>query len=234
MSVTDWIRDCARRKGLLEVDEVEHDGARLLRVKVTEGLEVWTVWLDPLRDFMICGLDYLYKSGNVYTKASNNVSEATQISGIWIPTRAIRRSGFSGSRVETEFKYEVEKCQIGTLKQEDTDIVFPTGSKVLDSTRNIAYFILPDGKYRLVSFADRERDTVFVAPRDSVTDRVDNSSANAYSHEPLAVVPARLTAAPTRRSAWLVTMRFALAGGVVMGGIIVLLRWKHQPQKAAK
>jgi hypothetical protein len=133
-----------------------------LKVNVFDDLRHKAFWFDFARGLMAVRKEYLYESPDkkAYNKEFTEVLEAKEIGGVWVPIKALRRSGSSVSRKETEILYEVTTFEVGTVKLEDVEIVFPPGTTVVNAIEKICYTIQSDGTQKPLGLYDPTTGTV--------------------------------------------------------------------------
>jgi hypothetical protein len=168
MTVVDWISQFPNQFNKLATSIDVREGVILLKVNVYEESRHKAFWFDPSRGLMAVRTEYLYQVPKGYNKEYSDVLDSTQVSGVWVPTKVLRRTGTSVSRKETEIIYSVTDFKIGTVKAADIEIVYPPGTRVIDQIEKVSYVVQPDGTQKPMSFYDVGTGTV----------RTPNSDAN--------------------------------------------------------
>jgi hypothetical protein len=121
-----WLESSVARGRRVEFTSLHGAGRPLIDVSVYHGLERRTFHLDPARGWMAVRMEYRYQfPDGRYNKEHTDVVQATEVGGLWLPLRAVRLSGTSATRVETEYVYAVSKIEVGHVTEADLDIVFP-------------------------------------------------------------------------------------------------------------
>ncbi|MEI8195301.1 MAG: M56 family metallopeptidase, partial [Phycisphaerae bacterium] len=134
----------------LEVKLATVDGQQLVVLSAAErepGIEPrgrTTYWLDPERGFMVV------KSEDItpWNLVESTVTEAKQVDGIWVPTKAARlHRAPRGPREEgdTEQTFQATAYKLKHLKDADLQVVFPVGCIVKDYVRKVGWKVTPHG-----------------------------------------------------------------------------------------
>jgi hypothetical protein len=228
MPVAQWLRDAIEQGDKLEISNAEHVGRRVIRVAVYRARRWRELFLDPARGFMTVGVRAAFD--NDAGENTIDVIESREVSSVWVPTKAIQWRGSRLDKERTEVTYQVDQFSIGTVKDSDTEIVFPVGSKVMDTVQRVFYTIRQDGKLDLQPFADPSARTVYDVPTtNTVVDRIDQSTTSKYQTRDLVLGP---SGAPGDGSSAIRRWTAALLTSLCVGLLYYYMRYRRRPVTA--
>jgi len=145
MTLPEWLEDADTQGKSIEISFIEQDGKPLIECTITRGFKSYQWFLDVNRDYMPVRAEILYKQGENYNSDSMMVDEALEVDGFWVPKKVLRTTGTSVSDGQGKYVYEVSEFTRNTVTDEDFEIEFPPGTKVVDTIANFAYRVLPGG-----------------------------------------------------------------------------------------
>lgn len=219
--VATWLRDVLGAGKTIDVSEDVLDGIKTVCIRLAVGGGRFSFWLDPDHGFMIIRRHYQVGDAETRNQSTISVVSSVQVSGVWVPKKAILVTGSSNYPEDTEITYDVDKFTIGTVKPEDVALVFPPGGRVVDAIQHIAYFIRPDGTYRLLALADSRTHTINAPPDNAITAHVDAQAAKMYRQEPLIAANAPAPKSPRSVTRMIIT---ALGALLTILALLVLVR----------
>jgi hypothetical protein len=143
-----WIRNSLARGLRVEFTSLDAAGKPFIDVSVYEGFRRKTFHLDPARGWIPVRTEYLYQApnGGGYNKEHTDVTQFAEFDGVWLPIRAVRRSGMSASRIESETVYAVTEMKVGRVTEADLEILFPPNIDVHNNITGAKYHTDPDGR----------------------------------------------------------------------------------------
>src|SRR5207248_5832122 len=107
---------------------------------------VYEFWFDVDRDFMIRAYHLTDRDGGA---AHLDATEVARHQGVWVPTRAVRKSRLTGTLPWGEDVFELQEFSAHKVQPLDVQVDFPVGAGVVDEILAVNYVILPNGKYEL-------------------------------------------------------------------------------------
>jgi len=228
MSLAEWVADPppAERRKLLEVLTVAEDDALLVRVHfTTDQYNHIRFWFDPARDYLPVRFDHRYAQKqepdfDSYSQSWENhhVTEARQVDGLWVPWRIVVRSGMGGKTVASEWTYLVTHFTRGTVREADLEVVYPPGTRVVDTIRLEGYVVQADGDREYFPIYDAVRGKILHPPGQEPPmpptphlPALPEALARAPAPTAVAAPPAAAHPSPGR---WVL-----IAGGIVVGAV---------------
>jgi hypothetical protein len=147
-SLLQWIRNSLDRGLRVEFTSLHAAGKPLIDVSVYEGFRRKTFHVDPARSWIPVRAEYLYQApnGGGYNKEHTDVTQFAEFDGLWLPIRAVRRSGTSASSIESETVYAVTEMEVGRVTEPDLEILFPPNIDVHNNITGAKYRADPDGR----------------------------------------------------------------------------------------
>ncbi|HZL27915.1 MAG TPA: hypothetical protein VFC39_15430 [Acidobacteriaceae bacterium] len=216
MSVAEWLRDAAvNLKSKIAVSAAERDGISAIVVSVNADPYHRELWLDPARGFLILYYN-MYVNDQKIMENTVETKVARQVSGVWVPILALGRGTGRDSAETTEVTYAAKDFKIGAVRQQDVEVVFPTGANVLDEIQRISYTNLGDGKYKLMPLAESSARVVHTPPEGKITTDVGPSAAKLYTTTSMATYVRN--AQVSRRSV-------AIRTAIIVGSALVAVFW---------
>jgi hypothetical protein len=226
--VTQWLRESRGNPAVkIEVSDAVREGATALKVRVDELGFRRELWLDPSRGFMTVQYDQVYRNHVMDTLLS--VTDVENIDGIWLPKRAVGHNTTDYDSEFTEVTHELREFHLGSMRPSDVDVPFPVGTSVIDATRNVAYTILPDERYKLSPFANPAARLVYKGPENRVVNRIDDSVSKMYVAVPLSTTDVRATSARSY-----ILRRWILFSQAFLVIAVVSYLWYRRRQRASK
>lgn len=181
--MTRWLRDVLQEGAKLDATDSVRRGVNCLKLTVDRLGWRRELWLDPARGFMPVQFDQVY--GDKTMEWLMEVLEADQHAGVWFPRIASGINTGTSDKEIGESKFEVQNFKVGAVRETDLEVVFPIGTSVVDSVRNIGYTMLPDGKFKLTALAVPEAAVVFEPPVNNIVDHVDAGTVKTFIKTPL-------------------------------------------------
>ena len=145
-----WLQNSLDRGLRVEFTSLHPTGKPLIDVSVYEGFRRKSFHLDPARGWIPVRTEYLYQASNGggYNKEHTDVTQFAEFDGLWLPVRAVRRSGTSVSKIESETIYTVTDMKVGRVTERDLEIHFQPDIDVHNNVTGAKYRTDPNGHLR--------------------------------------------------------------------------------------
>lgn len=146
LSISEWVEGAIAGGKPVTFGAAEVGGvpARTVAVRTSES-ETKTFSFDPARGWMILRVEYFCGTPKANNYEHTDVQEAKRVGDVWIPVKALRRTGTTVSRGEGVIQYAASDVELGAVTGRDLEAVFPPGTEVVDSVGRTAYRVEASG-----------------------------------------------------------------------------------------
>lgn len=156
MTLSQMIRECAALENTETVVRQNTDGKWVVRLSKTGSTGYFEEYiLDPDRDYMPIELRHQNSNFEIH-----RIIEASNESGLWIPTKVEVETGTVLSEGRGIFEYQINEFKRDVVTPDDFSVEFPDGTWVVDYIANLSYRI--SGLDReMLPFRDPESGAVY-------------------------------------------------------------------------
>ena len=229
LTLSEWIEASAKDKSLQGVAIVEREGQALIEIHVlNDEHRHRRYWLDPARGYVPVRHECAY----IYKEERSNwvadwMAEAKKLDEVWVPIKVLSHSGTSSPDYGATV-YTVSRFDLGTVKEQDLEIVFPAGTLVVDRVKHEAFRVNADGTRTLTELYNPLTGVVTLGDKKvGGSQRGPQSAATKpfSSGQDAASVPASVAAGKGAGSSNMATIVGALAAAGALGlGVYLLFR----------
>jgi thiol-disulfide isomerase/thioredoxin len=152
--------------------EMDDEGVPWIELKVKADKYTTHLFvLDPRRQYLPTRFQHIYSTGRFSHGASQRVTQANQIDGLWVPmTVLVTVRHVSDPSTDQERIYTVSKFTLGDVKDDDLKVDFGPGAQVVDATTHVAYHLDADRKPTAQPLADVKTAKAYTANEQELAD----------------------------------------------------------------